>query len=58
MFPDGLSGTPMHSEVHLVDPSNPECFASIGAAIACAKPREYKHRHTHGLPPAPHREWF
>ena len=40
MFPGGLTGTPVHSDVHIVDPTISECFASISAAIACAKPRE------------------
>jgi len=40
MFPGGLSGTPVHSDVHIVDPSNHDYFASIGAALACAKPQD------------------
>lgn len=39
MFPGGLAGAPAHSDVHIVDPNHQEYFASIGAAIACAKPR-------------------
>jgi len=40
MFPGGLNGTPVHSDVHIVDPTISECFASISAAIACAKPQD------------------
>ena len=40
MFPGGLTGTPPHADVLIVDPSNAEFFASIHTAIACAKPQD------------------
>jgi|LauGreSuBDMM15SN_2_FD.fasta_scaffold29869_1 hypothetical protein len=40
MFPGALTGTQLHTDVHIVDPSIPECFSSIRAAIACAKPQD------------------
>ena len=43
MLPGGLAAlatSPSADNVHIVDPRNPSCFASIAAAIACARPYE------------------
>ena len=40
MFPGHLCSSHGHHDVHIVDPSHPEAFASISAAIACARPQE------------------
>ena len=41
MLPGGLAGASAHVDhVHIVDPSTPGCFATIGAALARAKPHD------------------
>ena len=40
MFPGHLCSSHGHHDVHIVDPSHPEAFASISAAIACARAHE------------------
>lgn len=36
----GLGGSSTAENVHIVDPRTPGCFASIAAAVACARPHE------------------
>ena len=40
VLPGGLAGTSESSGLHFVDPATPGCFASICAALACAKPHD------------------
>lgn len=40
VLPGSLATVSESAGLHVVDPSTPGCFASIGAALACAKPHD------------------
>lgn len=40
VLPGGLGSSSAHADVHCVDPNTPGCFATLNAALSCAKPHD------------------